>query len=30
MAHQTDEFCYVHKLEEAVKIYKRIIQENSK
>jgi succinyl-diaminopimelate desuccinylase len=25
MAHQTDEFCYVSKLKEAVKIYKRII-----
>lgn len=30
MAHQTDEFCFVHKLEEAVGIYKRIIQENGK
>lgn len=30
MAHQTDEFCYVHKLEEAVTIYKKIILENSK
>ena len=30
MAHQTDEFCYVHKLGEAVDIYKKIIKENSK
>jgi succinyl-diaminopimelate desuccinylase len=25
MAHQTDEFCYIEKLQEAVKIYKNII-----
>jgi succinyl-diaminopimelate desuccinylase len=25
MAHQTDEFCYVNKLEESVNIYKNII-----
>jgi succinyl-diaminopimelate desuccinylase len=25
MAHQTDEFCYIHKIEQAVKIYKNII-----
>ncbi len=29
MAHQTNEFCYVHKLEEAVVLYKRIIKENN-
>lgn len=29
VAHQTDEFCYVHKIEEAVRLYKEIIVENS-
>ncbi|MCF6268946.1 MAG: M20 family metallopeptidase [Melioribacteraceae bacterium] len=28
MSHQTDEFCYVNKIEEAVKIYKNIITNN--
>lgn len=30
MAHQTDEFCYVRKIEEVVGLYKKIIIENSK
>ncbi len=30
MAHQTDEFCYVDKIQEAVSLYKAIIIENSK
>jgi succinyl-diaminopimelate desuccinylase len=28
MAHQTDEFCYIQKIEEAVMIYKNIILKN--
>ena len=30
MAHQTDEFCYIGKIEDAVKIYKTIIENNGK
>ena len=30
MAHQTNEFCYIDKIEEAVEIYKTIINENGK
>ncbi|MCF6357072.1 MAG: M20 family metallopeptidase [Draconibacterium sp.] len=30
MAHQTDEFCYIEKIEEAVEIYKIIIDRNGK
>ena len=29
MAHQTDEYCYVHKIKEVVRLYKEIIVENS-